>query len=269
MNDSSNPADEIIERARAVTEIFRQKKATLALAESCTGGLCAAALTEIPGVSSVFLCGYTVYSNEAKRRDLGVSDEILTRCGACYHDIGKIDQAEFFAENQTGINKHDEIQPNLSIVVIKSHVVNGVNKAKALRLPQEVIDIIEQHHGNSVINYFYVQALKQGKSVPTEEDYSYKTPLPQSKEAGIVMIADVVEAATRSLPSPVSVVQVEKFIDKIISDKINNGQFAESKLTFSDVYTIKNVLLRMVCSNLHTRPEYPDKTEAVKGKTNE
>ncbi len=82
MNDSSNPADEIIERARAVTEIFRQKKATLALAESCTGGLCAVALTEIPGVSSVFLCGYTVYSNEAKRRDLGVSDEILTRCGA-------------------------------------------------------------------------------------------------------------------------------------------------------------------------------------------
>lgn len=205
---------------------------------------------------------------EAAAREIG-ADALLTRCGACYHDIGKIDQAEFFAENQTGINKHDEIQPNLSIVVIKSHVVNGVNKAKALRLPQEVIDIIEQHHGNSVINYFYVQALKQGKSVPTEEDYSYKTPLPQSKEAGIVMIADVVEAATRSLPSPVSVVQVEKFIDKIISDKINNGQFAESKLTFSDVYTIKNVLLRMVCSNLHTRPEYPDKTEAVKGKTNE
>lgn len=205
---------------------------------------------------------------EAAAREIG-ADALLTRCGACYHDIGKIDQAEFFAENQTGINKHDDIQPNLSIVVIKSHVVNGVNKAKALRLPQEVVDIIEQHHGNSVINYFYVQALKQGKSVPTEEDYSYKTPLPQSKEAGIVMIADVVEAATRSLPSPVSVVQVEKFIDKIISDKISNGQFAESRLTFSDVNTIKSVLLRMVCSNLHTRPEYPDKSEALKGKANE
>ncbi|MDY3939937.1 MAG: HDIG domain-containing protein [Spirochaetia bacterium] len=205
---------------------------------------------------------------EAAAREIG-ANALLARCGACYHDIGKIDQAEFFAENQTGINKHDDIQPNLSIVVIKSHVVNGVNKAKALRLPEEVIDIIEQHHGNSVINYFYVQALKQGKSVPTEEDYSYKTPLPQSKEAGIVMIADVVEAATRSLPSPVSVVQVEKFIDKIISDKIANDQFAESRLTFSDVNTIKSVILRMVCSNLHTRPEYPDRADAGRGKTNE
>lgn len=205
---------------------------------------------------------------EAAAREIG-ADALLARCGACYHDIGKIDQSEFFAENQTGINKHNDIQPNLSIVVIKSHVVNGVNKAKSLRLPQEVIDIIEQHHGNSVINYFYVQALKQGKSVPMEEDYSYKTPLPQSKEAGIVMIADVVEAATRSLPSPVSVVQVEKFIDKIISDKISNGQFNESRLTFSDVNAIKVVMLRMVCSHLHTRPEYPNQAEATKGKSNE
>ena len=205
---------------------------------------------------------------EAAAREIG-ADALLARCGAFYHDIGKIDQPEFFAENQTGFNKHDEIRPNLSIVVIKSHVVNGVNKAKALRLPQKVIDIIEQHHGNSVITYFYVQALRQGKSVPTEEDFSYKTPLPQSKEAGIVMIADVVEAATRSLPSPVSVVQVEKFIDKIISDKINNNQFIESRLTFSDVNTVKAVLLRMVCSGLHTRPEYPEKSDAGKEKRKE
>ena len=101
------------------------------------------------------------------------------------------------------------------------------------------------------------------------EDFSYKTPLPQSKEAGIVMIADVVEAATRSLPSPVSVVQVEKFIDKIISDKINNNQFIESRLTFSDVNTVKAVLLRMVCSSLHTRPEYPEKSAAGKEKRKE
>lgn len=205
---------------------------------------------------------------EAAAREIG-ADALLARCGAFYHDIGKIDQPEFFAENQVGFNKHDEIQPNLSIVVIKSHVVNGVNKAKALHLPQKVIDIIEQHHGNSVITYFYVQALRQGKSVPTEEDFSYKTPLPQSKEAGIVMIADVVEAATRSLPSPVSVVQVEKFIDKIISDKINNNQFIESRLTFSDVNTVKAVLLRMVCSSLHTRPEYPEKSAAGKEKRKE
>lgn len=205
---------------------------------------------------------------EAAAREIG-ANSLLARCGAYYHDIGKIDQPEFFAENQIGYNKHDEIQPNLSIVVIKSHVVNGVNKAKAIGLPQEVVDIIEQHHGNSVINYFYVQAIRQGKSIPTEEDYSYKTPLPQSKEAGIVMIADVMEAAVRSLGSPVTIAQVERFIDRIISDKIDNNQFVESQLTFSDVNRIKATILRLVCGQLHTRPEYPDKNLAVKEKSNE
>jgi putative nucleotidyltransferase with HDIG domain len=200
---------------------------------------------------------------EAACQDIG-ANPLLARVGAYYHDIGKTDNPDYFVENQTVYNKHDDIAPRLSATVIRSHVKLGAEKARALGLPQAVIDIIAEHHGNSVITWFYNKALKQegssGKSGAKAginvEDFSYPGIPPRSRESAVVMLADVSEAASRTLEKP-NASKLEKFIQELFSAKVEHGQLAQSELTFRDLETIKKAFVRVLAGYYHSRIEYP------------
>jgi len=199
--------------------------------------------------------------SESAAREIG-ANELLARVGSYYHDIGKIDQAEYFIENQNSdYNKHNDLKPNLSAAVIKSHVKIGVEKAKSLGLPKAVIDIVAQHHGNGVISYFYQRALRENSEV-TESDFSYTGTPPTSKEAAIVMLADAVEAASRTLKKA-TMAKLEKFVWEIIMSKFNNNQLNDSELTFKDLEKIKKSFITNLAGHFHSRIEYPktDKEE--------
>lgn len=194
---------------------------------------------------------------DAACREIG-ANPLLARVGAYYHDIGKLDQPEYFIENQTEANKHDMLNPSLSVAVIKSHVKVGIERAKELGLPFEVIDIIAQHHGSGLIGYFYREAINKENpnSKIKPEDYSYTGIPPESKEASVVMLADTVEAASRVLKKP-TIIKLEKFIWKLIMEKIERGQMANSSLTMNDMLIIKKSFLQILSGYFHTRIEYP------------
>jgi putative nucleotidyltransferase with HDIG domain len=196
---------------------------------------------------------------ESACQDIG-ANALLARVGAYYHDIGKMEQPDYFVENQTAYNKHDDIAPRLSATVIRSHVKLGVEKARLLGLPREVTDIIAEHHGNSVISWFYNEALKRegadSKSAVNMEDFTYPGKPPRSRESAVVMLADVTEAATRTLKKP-SPARLEKFIQELIMNKVEHGQLSESELTFRDLETIKNAFVRVLAGYYHSRIEYP------------
>jgi putative nucleotidyltransferase with HDIG domain len=191
---------------------------------------------------------------EAACQEIG-ANPLLARVGAYYHDIGKMEQPNYFVENQTVYNKHDDIAPRLSATVIRSHVKLGVEKARSLGLPREVTDIIAEHHGNSVITWFYNKALKQESQV-NMEDFTYPGNPPRSKESAVVMLADVTEAAVRTLNKP-SVGRIEKFVQELINGKVEHEQLVESELTFRDLETIKNAFVRVLAGHYHSRIEYP------------
>ncbi len=185
------------------------------------------------------------------------ADGLLARVGAYYHDIGKVDQARFFVENQKGENKHDELKASLSVAVIKSHVKIGMEKGRELRLPDEVLAVIEQHHGTSVIRYFYDRALKEkGGELTSPDDFSYGGPKPMSREAAVVMLADNAEAATRTLKKPTAA-KLEKYIWDLIMDRFRSGELNESDLTLIDLETIKLTFAQVLTGHFHTRIKYP------------
>ena len=186
---------------------------------------------------------------------------MLARVGGYYHDIGKIDQADFFIENQETYNRHDNLSPSLSVSIIKSHVKYGVEKAKELNLPPEVIDIIAHHHGNGLISYFYVEAMKlEDKARVTPEAYSYSDGRPKSKEEAVVLLADSVEAAVRAMKAP-TVEGIQNRVNDIIKSKIEAGQISESELTFSELKTIENSFVNTLRGIHHSRIQYPKQEE--------
>lgn len=188
------------------------------------------------------------------------ANPLLARVGAYYHDLGKMDSPEYFVENQSGDNKHDEINnPRLSVSVIRSHVKKGVEKAHQLHLPDEVIDIIAEHHGNSLISYFYNEALKLDDQTSPEE-YSYIGTPPASREAAVVMLADTVEAACRTLERP-SVSRLEKFIHTLVMAKYEHRQLDRSNLTFKDLNVIEAAFVTVLAASYHSRIEYPDQKD--------
>ncbi|MCL2705211.1 MAG: HDIG domain-containing protein [Spirochaetaceae bacterium] len=192
------------------------------------------------------------------------ANALLARVGAYYHDIGKIDRAEYFIENQKSYNKHDYMKPSLSVSIIKSHVKTGIEKGKELRLPQALIDIIAQHHGNGLISYFYVKALKLGnKAKINPEEYSYVEGKPKSKEAAVVLLADNVEAAVRTLKNP-TVAKIDSFVWEILLSKIKEDHITESELTFNDLKIIKDSFVATLTGAFHSRIEYPDIQKAEK-----
>ncbi len=181
----------------------------------------------------------------------------LARVGGLYHDIGKIEHPEYFIENQIGKNVHEDLSPTLSAAVIKSHVKIGIEKAKEIGLPQEVIDIIGEHHGNDLIKYFYNEAVKNNKlgASVSEEDFRYTGRIPSTPESAIVMLSDCVEAATRTIKNP-NRQKYEKFISNIILDKINHNQLDNSKLTITDLDIIKESFIHQLMGRDHHRIEY-------------
>ncbi len=187
------------------------------------------------------------------------ANPLLARVGAYYHDLGKMEQPEYFVENQNGNNKHNEINPRLSASVIRRHVKKGLEKANQLRLPKEVMDIIAEHHGNSLISYFYAEAKKQDDQVSPEE-FSYIGTPPSSKESAVVMIADTVEAACRTLDKP-SVSRLEKFIRQLIMNKVEHHQLDKSGLTFRDLDLIQQSFVKILAGYYHSRIEYPNQKD--------
>lgn len=184
------------------------------------------------------------------------ADGLIVRVGAYYHDIGKIKRPYFFTENQfNGENPHDKISPTLSALIITSHVKDGVEMATEAKLPPMIIDMIAQHHGNSLISYFYQKAKETDEEV-REEDYRYEQPKPQTKEAAILMMADTVEAAVRS-KTGATPGQIEGFIRTLIKGKLNDGQFDECDLTFKDLDKIAETFGRVINGIYHKRIEYP------------
>jgi putative nucleotidyltransferase with HDIG domain len=183
------------------------------------------------------------------------ANALLARVGAYYHDIGKMEQPAYFVENQTSYNKHTDISPRLSATVIRSHVKLGMEKAYALGLPEAVIAFIAEHHGNSVITWFYNEALKKEGSV-NMEDFMYPGRPPRSKESAVVMLADITEAATRVLKKPTTA-RLEKFIQELFDGKVDHGQLSQSDLTFRELEIIKQAFIKVLISYYHTRIEYP------------
>ncbi len=200
---------------------------------------------------------------ETACNDIGANG-LLARVGSYYHDIGKIEQPEYFVENQREGNKHDEINPRLSVSVIRNHVKKGVERCNQLHLPTEVIDIVSQHHGNSTIYYFYNEAKKQDPNV-SEDDFSYMGTKPTSKEAAVVMICDTVEAACRTLQDP-SVSRLNSFIRKLILGKYETAQLDDANLTFDDLSRIQQALVNIMAGYYHSRIEYPNQNDDANDK---
>jgi len=188
------------------------------------------------------------------------ANSILLRVAAYYHDIGKLSRPQFFKENQIGSkNPHDEITPNLSTLIITNHVKIGLEMAEKAKLPSEIKDLIAQHHGTTLVKYFYLTMRNNAEDPDSikEEDFRYPGPKPKTREAGIMMLADSVEAAVRSITDPTSG-KVQAMVYKIFKDKLEDGQLDECDITFSDVSRIRNNFLKTFGSIYHERIEYPE-----------
>ncbi len=197
---------------------------------------------------------------EAAAEEIG-ANALLARAGAYYHDVGKLKRPYFFSENQEAYkNTHDDLEPSLSALVIASHVKDGVEMAKKYRLPKSIIDILNQHHGTGLISYFFHRALQSNDSKSDdvkEENYRYAGPKPHSKEAGIILLADTLEAEARTLTNPTSS-RIKNLTQNVINRNLENGQLDNCNLTLRDLNKIKDVFSRILTGMFHNRVEYPD-----------
>lgn len=185
-----------------------------------------------------------------------------------YHDIGKLDKTLYFIENQTdGKNKHDKLSPSMSALILIGHVKKGIEMARKYKLGDEIIEGIIQHHGTSLIKYFYQKSIKSGNDMVKEEDFRYPGPKPQTREAGIVMLADVVEAAVRALERPTPA-RIQGRVKELINDIFADGQMEECELTLKDLHQIAKSFNNILTSIYHSRIEYPDKAQEKKKEKN-
>ncbi len=187
------------------------------------------------------------------------ANSLLARVGSYYHDIGKMKNAEYFTENKIeSKDKHTTLQPKMSNLIITNHVKEGIELAKKYKLNLPIIDIIRQHHGNSLTFYFYQRALeKHDENKVKEEEFRYPYPRPQSKEAAIVLLADSVEAASRTIVEPTAA-KIEKMVHKIINNKFIDGQLDECNLTLKDLHKIAASFIRILVGIYHSRIDYPE-----------
>lgn len=211
-------------------------------------------LTEAPGTyhHSVMVANLAESACEA----IGANG-LLARVGCYYHDIGKTKRPKYFIENQMNhYNPHDDLPPETSKNIIVAHAVDGAQMLRENKMPKEIVDIAEQHHGTTLLKYFYHKAVESGKEV-NEDDFRYPGPKPQTKEAAIIGIADSVEAAVRSMNNATPE-QIEKIVHAIINDRIHDGQFSECDLTFKEIQTIAQTLCNTLNGIFHNRIEYPE-----------
>jgi len=190
------------------------------------------------------------------------ANAILARVGAYYHDIGKLLKPQYFVENQKGKSRHQRLRPRMSALIIASHVKEGIELGRKYGLPEVVLDFIPQHHGTTRISFFYDKALKEAverndpKEEIREEDYRYPGPKPQTKEAGIVMLADTVEATARAMEDPAPQ-KLESMIDSSIKNRFVEGQLDECELTLRDLSNIKHAFVKILVGIYHARIKYP------------
>lgn len=208
--------------------------------------------------------------SEAAAEAIG-ANSLLARVGSYYHDIGKIEKPEYFVENQKGgKNPHEKLAPSMSCLVIINHVKRGVEIAESNGLPRELRAFITQHHGTNLVAFFYNKAKERGDDVDEEDsNFRYPGPKPQSKETGIVMLADAVEATTRAFRDP-SVSRIRNIVNQIVADRFTSGQLDECPLTLRDLNQIKLSFERTITGIFHGRVPYPgDQREAQKEKRGE
>ena len=196
---------------------------------------------------------------EAAAEAIG-ADSLLARVSGYYHDIGKTKMPDYFIENQPkGYNRHDRLEPSMSALIIAAHVKEGVEMAKRARLPEPIVTAIREHHGTKLIRYFYQKALTKaapGQGAVSETDYRYPGPKPSTRILGILMIADAVEAASRTLLEP-SASKIRAMIQTIVDDCLRDGQFDECDLTMRDLAIIVDSLAHTVTTVFHHRIDYP------------
>jgi putative nucleotidyltransferase with HDIG domain len=197
------------------------------------------------------------------------ANEVLARVGALFHDIGKLEKPLYFVENQKGSrNKHDKLAPRMSSLIISAHVKEGMSLGQEHKLPQEVIDFIPMHHGTTRMEYFYNKAVELAQQSEDEtkleeindQDYRYPGPKPQTRETGILMLADAVEASTRTLEDPAPQ-KLEAVIDEIIRKRFEEGELDECPLTLKDLTKIKAAFLGVLVGIRHTRVRYPEQSK--------
>ncbi|MGJ8684893.1 MAG: HD family phosphohydrolase [Nonlabens sp.] len=185
------------------------------------------------------------------------ANAMLVRVGALYHDIGKMANPTYFTENQgSGINPHDDLDPEESAAIIINHTINGIEIAKKNNIPDRIIDFIRTHHGDSTVYYFYKKAMENNPDLDVK-DYQYPGPKPFSPETAILMIADSVEAASKSLKNPTSIA-IDNLVDKIITKQVEQNQFINADITFKQIETIKSVIKKKLANIYHLRIEYPE-----------
>ncbi len=193
---------------------------------------------------------------EAAANEIG-ANAMLVRVGALYHDIGKMNHPTYFTENQiTNVNPHDELSPKDSGKIIINHVIDGIELARKNKLPDRVIDFIRSHHGTSLVYYFYKKQQELEKDVD-EANFRYPGPIPFSKETAILMMADSVEAASKSLKNPTSGI-IDEFVDKIVAGQMAAGQFLNANITFKEIEAIKKIFKQKLINIYHLRVEYPE-----------
>lgn len=221
-------------------------------------------LIEAPGTYHHSLMVGNLAENATE--DLG-GNALLARAGAYFHDVGKLKRPDLFKENQLADNPHDRMAPNLSTLIITSHTKDGLEIAAKHKLPQAVKDIIKQHHGTTLVAYFYHKATKAENSDVKQEDFRYEGPKPQTKEAAVVMLADTVEAAVRSMTDRTEA-KIETLIRKLIKDKLDDGQLDNCQLTLNDLDKIANSFMRVLSGYFHAREQYPEIREVKNGESN-
>ncbi len=190
------------------------------------------------------------------------ANPLMARVGGYYHDIGKIKNPDLFKENQIGDNPHDSLTPDDSFLLISSHVSYGLELSEQYKLPKYIKDIIVQHHGTSLMQYFYSKAVKlQGEDV-SKEKYSYNGPKPKTKEAALVMLADIVEATSRSLQEKIgNEIIIEELVGKLVRQKLEEGQLDECYLYIADINKIVDTFSKVLKGMYHQRVKYPERND--------
>jgi hypothetical protein len=203
---------------------------------------------------------------EAAAERIG-ADSLLVRVGAYFHDIGKMLKPNYFIENQAGAaNRHANLAPAMSTLIIIGHVKDGVDLGRQHHLPEPIIDLIEQHHGTTLVEFFYHEATRRNGSNPDaaavlESAFRYPGPKPQTREAAILMVADAVESASRTLSEPTPA-RVEGLVRELIEKRLHDGQFDECGLTLREIGEIRESLIKSIIGIYHVRVRYPEQRTA-------
>ena len=197
-------------------------------------------------------------------------NSLLCRVASYYHDVGKINKPDYFCENQSGgANRHMNLSPSVSLLIIIGHVKDGVELAKEYNLPTSIIHFIQQHHGTTLVEFFYFQACNQQETkapdhpAVSEVQYRYPGPKPRSRESAIVMIADAVESATRAMQEPTPT-RIESLVEDIVMKRLLDGQFDECELTMHDIQQVQHSCVKSLLAIYHGRIPYPS-TASMQG----